>query len=46
VELQAGLLYWKWSVEFMSGDQGAALTTALQLTAVTPRGGDIMRLGG
>ena len=46
VELQAGLLYWQWSVEFMSGDQGAALTTALQLTAITPRGGDIIKLAG
>jgi hypothetical protein len=46
VDLQAGLLYGQWSVEFMSGDQGAALATARQLAAVTPRGGDAMRLAG
>jgi predicted ATPase/DNA-binding winged helix-turn-helix (wHTH) protein len=44
VELQAGLLYMQWSLEFMSGDQGAALNSARRLTAITPRGGDIMRL--
>ena len=44
VELQAGLLYMRWSFEFMSGDQGAALASARQLIAITPRGGDIMRL--
>ena len=46
VELQAGLLYLQWSVEFMSGDHGAALVTAQQLAAVTQRGGDTMRLAG
>src|SRR5262249_24915263 len=39
-------LYAHWSIEFMSGDQGAALGTARQLAAVTPRGGDIMKLVG
>ena len=46
VELQAGLLYAQWSVEFMSSDHGAALASARQLTAVTPRGGDAMKLAG
>jgi predicted ATPase/DNA-binding winged helix-turn-helix (wHTH) protein len=44
--LRAGLLYGQWSVEFMSGDQGAALATARQLAEVTRRAGDIMRLVG
>ena len=35
VDLQAGLLYMRWSLEFMSGDQGAALISARRLTAVT-----------
>ena len=43
VDLQAGLLYLRWSLEFMSGDQGAALISARRLTAITP-GGDIRRL--
>jgi predicted ATPase/DNA-binding winged helix-turn-helix (wHTH) protein len=46
VDLQAGHLYLQWSIEFMSGDYGAALVTARQLAAVTPRGGDTMRLAG
>jgi predicted ATPase len=46
VELQAGLLYVQWSVEFTSGSHCAALNTAQQLAAVTPRGGDTMRLAG
>ena len=45
-ELQAGLLYMRWSVEFMSGDHGAALSSARQLTAITSSGGDTMRLAG
>ena len=45
-DLQAGLLYMQWSVEFMSGDHGAALVSAQQLAAVTRRGGDAMRLAG
>jgi predicted ATPase/DNA-binding winged helix-turn-helix (wHTH) protein len=44
VELRAGLLYMQWSIDFMSGDQGVALIAAQQLAAVTPRGGDAMRL--
>jgi predicted ATPase/DNA-binding winged helix-turn-helix (wHTH) protein len=46
VELQAGLLYMQWSIDFMSGRQDAALIAARQLTAITPRGGDTMRLTG
>jgi predicted ATPase len=46
VDLQAGLLYGRWSIDFMSGDQGAALSAARQLAAVTPRGGDSMKLVG
>ena len=46
VDLQAGLLYGQWSIEFMSGDQSAALIAARQLAAVTPRGGDSMKLVG
>jgi predicted ATPase/DNA-binding winged helix-turn-helix (wHTH) protein len=45
-ELQAGLLYAQWSVEHMSSDHGAALASARQLTGVTPRGGDAMKLAG
>jgi predicted ATPase/DNA-binding winged helix-turn-helix (wHTH) protein len=45
-ELRAGLLYAQWSVEHMSSDHGAALATARQLTEVTPRGGDAMKLAG
>lgn len=43
VDLQAGLLYTRWSFEFMSGDQSAALNSARQLTAITP-GGDMAKL--
>jgi predicted ATPase len=46
VDLHAGLLYMQWSIEFISGDQGAALIAARQLAAVTQRGGDTMRLAG
>jgi predicted ATPase/DNA-binding winged helix-turn-helix (wHTH) protein len=46
VELQAGLLYAQWSVEFMSSDHGAALSSAQRLSEVTPRGGDAMKLAG
>jgi tetratricopeptide (TPR) repeat protein len=46
IELQAGLLYAQWSVEFMSSDHGAALTSARRLSEVTPRGGDAMKLAG
>jgi predicted ATPase/DNA-binding winged helix-turn-helix (wHTH) protein len=46
VDLQAGLLYLQWSVEFMSGDHGGALDVARQIAAVAPRGGDAMRLTG
>jgi predicted ATPase len=45
-ELQAGLLYAQWSVEFMSSDHGAALASAQRLAEVTPRGGDAMKLAG
>jgi predicted ATPase/DNA-binding winged helix-turn-helix (wHTH) protein len=45
-ELQAGLLYAQWSVEYMSSDHGAALTSARRLTEITPRGGDAMKLAG
>jgi predicted ATPase/DNA-binding winged helix-turn-helix (wHTH) protein len=45
-DLQAGLLYAQWSIEFMSGDHGAALIAARQLAAVTPRGGDTVKLVG
>jgi tetratricopeptide (TPR) repeat protein len=45
-ELQAGLLYAQWSVEFMSSDHGAAPTSAQQLTEITPRGGDATKLAG
>ncbi len=44
VDLQAGLLYLQWSVEFTSGDHRAAMITARQLAVVAPRGGDAMRL--
>lgn len=43
MDLQAGLLYMRWSLEFMSGDQGAALISARRLAAMAP-GGDITRL--
>jgi len=43
VDLQAGLLYGRWSLEFMAGDQGAALISARRLTAITS-GGDIAGL--
>ena len=46
LDLQAGLLYVQWSAEFMSGDQVAATGVARQIAAVTPRGGDTMRLVG
>jgi len=46
MDLQAGLLYLQWSIEFMSGDQGAALMAAQQLATVTPRGSDAMRFVG
>lgn len=46
VELQAGVLYTLWSIEFMSGDLDTALTAARQLVAVTPRGGESIRLAG
>lgn len=46
VDLQAGLLYGRWSIEFMSGDQAAALIAARQLAAVTSRGGEAMKLVG
>jgi predicted ATPase len=46
VELQAGLLYAQWSVEFMSSDHGAALASAQRLGEVTPRGGAAMKLAG
>ena len=46
VDLQAGLLFVQWSVEFTSGNHGAALIAARRLAAVTPRGGDAMRLAG
>jgi predicted ATPase/DNA-binding winged helix-turn-helix (wHTH) protein len=46
VELQAGLLYTQWSVEFMCSDHGAALSSAQRLAEVTPRGGDAMKLAG
>jgi predicted ATPase/DNA-binding winged helix-turn-helix (wHTH) protein len=46
VGLQAGLLYCQWSIEFMSGDHGAALIAARQLAAITLRGGDPMKLVG
>jgi predicted ATPase len=46
VELQAGLLYAQWSVEFMSSDHGAALSSAQGLSEVAPRGGDAMKLAG
>jgi tetratricopeptide (TPR) repeat protein len=46
VELQAGLLYTQWSIDFMAGDYNAALIAARQLVAVTPRGGDAIRLAG
>jgi len=45
-ELQAGLVYVQWSVEFMSSDHAAALASAQRLAEVTPRGGDAMRLAG
>jgi len=43
VELQAGILYGLWSIEYMSGNQVAALVSARQLTEVTSRGGDAMK---
>src|SRR5262249_39766284 len=46
VDLQAGLLYGQWSIEFMSGDHAAALTAARQLAAITRRSGDTMKLVG
>lgn len=46
LDLKASLLFMRWSVEFASGHHGAALLLAQQLTAVTTRGGDTMRLAG
>ncbi len=46
VELQAGLLYVQWSVEFGSSHHRAALIVAQRLAAITSRGGDAMRLAG
>ena len=46
LDLQAGLLYLQWSLEFTSGHHEAALTAAQQLAAVTTRGGDTMKLVG
>jgi predicted ATPase len=46
VELQAGLLYAQWSVDFMSSNHGTALAAAQRLAEVTPRGGDAMKLAG
>ena len=46
LDLQAGLLYLQWSLEFTSGHHKAALTAAQQLAAVTTRGGDTMKLVG
>ncbi|MBY0321239.1 MAG: winged helix-turn-helix domain-containing protein [Reyranella sp.] len=43
VELQAGLHYLQWSLDFMAGDQSAALIWAQRLAAMAPSG-DIMRL--
>ena len=45
-DLQAGLLYLRWSLDLASGDQGAALIAARELATVTRRGGDTMRLAG
>lgn len=45
-ELQAGLLYTQWSVEFMSGDYGAALRAAQHLVTVMAGGADVIRLAG
>jgi tetratricopeptide (TPR) repeat protein len=44
VDLRAGPLYLKWSVEFMSGHHGEALTSAHQLATVARQGGDAMKL--
>lgn len=44
LDLQAGLLYMQWSVEFISGNQGAALIAARQLAAAALRGGDTIKL--
>lgn len=44
VELKAGVLYGLWSIEYMAGNQVAALIAARQLADVTSRGGDTMRL--
>jgi predicted ATPase/DNA-binding winged helix-turn-helix (wHTH) protein len=46
VDLQAGLLYGQWSIEFMSGDHGAALIAARQLAAITRRSSDTAKLVG
>jgi predicted ATPase/DNA-binding winged helix-turn-helix (wHTH) protein len=46
LDLQAGLLYLQWSLEFTSGHHEAALTAAQQLAAVTTLGGDTMKLVG
>lgn len=45
-ELQAGLLYTQWSVEFMSGDYGAALRAARHLATAVTGGGDAIKLAG
>ena len=45
-DLQAGLLFVQWSVEFTSGAHGDALIAARQLATVTSRGDDAMRLAG
>ena len=45
-DLQAGLLFVQWSVEFTSGNHGAALIAARRLAQVTSRSGDAMRLAG
>jgi predicted ATPase len=46
VDLQAGLIYAQWSIELMSGNQGAALIAARQVAAATSRGSDTLRLAG
>jgi len=45
-DLQAGLHYGQWSIEFMSGDHGAALIAARQLAAITRRSTDTAKLVG
>ena len=44
MELEAGILYGLWSIEYMSGNQGAALVSARRLAEVTSRGGDAIKL--